>query len=762
MNLRRPLAVICLIYIIVAGVCIWLRPPDINCYKHAEGMKCRVAGKLYKIESQNSFGKEQSIFYLNQISYFEVIQEKQFNPNSLTTKNDMPKGVVCYIAGDVAKPALGSLVLLTGKFEAYPIATNPGEFDARVYYSTQGISGKIQNAVVEYVSAEYNLLADTGHKMRLFLEEKIKSIYPSKEAGILMTMLLGNKAELDSTIKSLYQGAGIMHILSVSGLHVSVLGYGFYRLLCKLGVPVRVAVILSIIWMWFYGEMIGMGVSAFRAIVMFILRMLALWWGRTYDLLTALAVAAALLVGSEPMYFYHSGFWLSFSCVLAISLLYPRLKLEEKEGISPTHALGLKVYNSFLISVSVTIVTLPVMLWFYYEVSLWGLVLNLIVVPLTSVVMGGGIITLCLPIGREGISGSFFVNCSEAVSLVIAKGNCVVLGMFEGLCRIGEWSGLGTIILGKPELGQIIFFVAGLIVFMLFAKKLKYYQRFGALAVLVFVLGIRIPRDFTVTFLDVGQGDGICIQNDNGNIYLVDGGSSTKSNVGTYQILPFLKYEGIDKVNAVFLSHGDKDHISGIEELLQKQKNGVRIEKVILPLLATDVLQQEFGEIIKLCNENDTKIYVMGKGESWVDGRLMLTSMHPSKDFAGDSNESSLVLHMTYKNFSALLTGDVEEKGEQILTDTLVEQGIEDMTLLKVAHHGSSGSSSKKFLAQVSPQVAVISCGENNSYGHPHEETLARLSDCGTVILATPECGAITVEVRKQEVKVKSQQIPTR
>lgn len=754
---RRPLAYICLIYIVVIGVCTWLRPPDLNYYEYADNRECEALGKLYKIESQNNFGKEQFIFYLNQISYFEVIEEHLEehlidNPN-LLHKNIKPEGLVCYCySAEVEEiPPIGSKVIIRGEFSEYAQATNPGEFDARIYYLTQGISGKMQNASIVNISNEYNPFADAGYKLRLYLEDKIKQIYPDKEAGILITMLLGNDSNLDREVKGLYRVGGILHILSVSGLHISVLGYGVYSLLRKMGVSVRIAVCISIVWMWFYGIMIGMGVSAFRAVVMFSLRMAALWWGRTYDLLTALAVAAAVLIGSEPMFLYHSGFWMSFSCVLAISLLYPHLKIEKNDNMSAVQALGVKIYNSFLISASVTIVTLPVMLWFYYEISLWGLLLNLIVVPLTSVVMGGGITNLCIP------------KWAGPMSQFIAYGNCIVLNFFESLCRISEWTEMGTVILGKAKLWQIIFFVVGLVIFISKAKKMKYYQKVVILVILIFILTIRMPQNFTITFLDVGQGDGICIQNSNGNVYLIDGGSSSKSNVGKYQILPFVKHEGISSISAVFLSHGDEDHISGIEELLGAQKGGVRIEKVILPSLREEVLQKEFDTVIKLCHENDTEIYVMGKGESLIDGELVLTGLHPERQYeevsAGvakesskqlyktSSNELSLVLHLNYKSFSMLLTGDVEDRGEQTLTDFLIEKDIADVTILKVAHHGSSGSSSKKFLVQVSPQVAVISCGENNRYGHPHEETLERLSDCGAAILTTPEWGAISVTV---------------
>ncbi len=734
--MRRPLAVICLIFIMAVGVYTWLRPPDLEEFAYADGMDCRVIGTLYKIEKQESYGRELSVLYINKISYFQVIQNNQFKNPDITQENDKPAGLVCYLFDDVSGLKIGNKVLISGRFEIYPVATNPGEFNSRLYYYTQGICGRIKDATIHSTDRSYNPVADSSYRLRLYLEEKLKNIYPDKEAGILMTMLLGNKRELDDEINTLYRDAGILHILSVSGLHISVLGYGLYRLLRRVGVPVRIAALMSVMWMWFYGSMIGMGVSSYRAIVMFSISMLAQWWGRTYDLLTALAVAAALLIAGEPLYLYHSGFWLSFSCVLAISLLYPYIKSEGKQGSTPLQKHMTDIQNSFWLSVSVTVFTLPVLLWFYYEVSIWGIVWNLVVVPLAGVVMGLGITTLCLP------------EWAGVVTAAMARGNCLIMNLFECMCRITRWSNIGNFIFGKPEVWQVLAFVTGMVLLLLFAPKLKYAQRILALGCLVCILIMPVPQDFKITFLDVGQGDGICIQNDNGNVYLMDMGSSDKSKVGTYQMLPFLKHEGIHRIDGIFLSHGDKDHVSGVIELLEAQDETISIDKIILPGLDILALEREFGKIIELCHQRNIEIYLMSQGECFKDDKLMITCVYPSTGYMGESNESSLVLYMVYKDFSALFTGDIEGNGERMLSDYLEKKGIDNVTLLKVAHHGSAGSSSDIFLAQISPRIAIISCGENNSYGHPHKEAVKRLKDVGATIFNTPESGAITLEIK--------------
>lgn len=756
--MKRPLAAVCLAVLAAAGLKTWLMPPSFPSLEQWEGMGCQAAGRVNKVEEKTIYGKEQSVLYLDQIFYFEANQESSEEIKSLkkqkTAKEEMPKGIVCYLegknTGEETDFRIGSRVLVEGTFETYAGASNPGEFDVRLYYRILGLSGKIKEASVIHGSVEYDRFRDGLYRIKKWGENKLKAYFPEKEAGILMTMLFGDKSELDSGVKELYKTAGILHILSVSGLHVSLLGYGFYRLLRRCGLSMQCSAIAAVLWMAAYGIMIGMGVSAFRAVLMFCIQMLAEWWGRTYDLLTALAVAAVLLILQNPLYFFHSGFWLSFTCVLAIRLLYPWLKLpekaEENRFVCRIRSLG----NAVLLSVSITIVTLPVFLWFYYEVSFWGILWNLLVIPLMSIVMGGSIVTMLLPMAAGKAAG------------LLVGGICLLLGFFEDLCKFTEKTGQGNLILGQPSFSGIVLFTAGLLVFLMLAAKLRYYQRVAGLLLLTGIFLIRPPSVFQITFLDVGQGDGICIQNENGNVYLIDGGSSSKKNVGTYQLLPFLKQQGISSVEAVFLSHSDQDHVNGILELLEKQKGGVTIRSVIISGNRDEGMEETWQKLLAACRESGTVIYTMQAGEEFVDGGLTFVCLHPPKAFRGESNAASQVLLLSYmdasqntrRNFEVLFTGDVEDEGEENLERVLEELEIANVDLLKVAHHGSRNSTSEKLLTRLNPRISIISCGQNNSYGHPHAELLERLNGAGSRIYRTDESGAVTVKIKNGKILV--------
>lgn len=305
---------------------------------------------------------------------------------------------------------------------------------------------------------------------------------------------------------------------------------------------------------------------------------------------------------------------------------------------------------------------------------------------------------------------------------------------------------------GKPSTWQIGCFcvLLGLVIGL---KKLQLKYRLGLLCGAVLLFGVRDTSGLTVTFLDVGQGDCICIELPEGGAWLIDGGSSDISGVGEYRIEPFLKSQGIDTLEAVFLSHSDSDHTSGVIELLESGR--IEVELLALPCAEQSSTEAGFGEILALAKLRDIPILWLQTGMTWEHGAVKATCLHPEAGSSYSStNAASEVLYITYGDFSLLLTGDVEGAGEEALLDNLQEADISDVTVLKVAHHGSKYSSIAEILEQISPRVAVISCGEDNSYGHPHEETLKRLGEAGSMILTTPERGAVMIEVgRKAEVQ---------
>lgn len=229
----------------------------------------------------------------------------------------------------------------------------------------------------------------------------------------------------------------------------------------------------------------------------------------------------------------------------------------------------------------------------------------------------------------------------------------------------------------------------------------------------------------------------------------------------TYQIAPFLKYRGVSRLDAVFVTHSDADHISGIKGLMEAYgETGIGIGCLYLPDLAEECRDENYLELVSLAQGCGIPVRLLCEGEHLRNGKLMLTCIHPDKSYVNsDANAGSTVLYLTYEDFSALFTGDLEGEGERLVTKRLSDMRgtgrlAGRITLLKVAHHGSKNSTEASFLEMADPRIALISAGRDNAYGHPHKETLERLADRECRIYQTPVSGAVTVRVKNGRVRI--------
>ena len=706
-----------------------------------------------------------------------------------------------------AKPDLGANVVLQGTFCVFWGATNPGEFDYADYYSSMGYLGRLYD--VQIVGQESNRgIAEFLYELRCYWKARLYSVFPPKEASVMTAILLGDKSGVDREMRDLYQRNGIVHILSISGLHITIIGMGIYKLLRNLGLPVWIAALTGAVILVLYGIMTGLGVSVCRAIGMYLLRMLGLLWGRTYDMLTALAVVGCVAVMMHPAWLTHMGFLLSYVSVLGLGMLLPALAeigegRPRKPGFfveGPIRRLVHKgacvvwgiLREGMLAGISITLTTLPIQLWFSYEISKYSILLNALVLPLMSGVMVSGLIAMLIP-------GLGFVGTVDVV----------ILSGYEGLCSLFEQIPQAMWNPGRPMVWQVVVYYVlwAMVVYGGdFAQKVlkrkdkvqrlptgpgmveaKAHWNIGhsvckllLLIAAVGILNIQPVSADRITFLDVGQGDCICIRLSGGEVYLFDCGSSSRSNVGENVLIPYLKYYGISEIDGVFASHGDADHVNGLGELFWgARQEHIRVKHLILPERDNVTLETEFGELIQTAKDADIPVAVMDAGKSWssTSGDTFVC-VHPGKaankesaigpaggksanresatGIAGGNAGSHcfwIELGEEKRRISVLLTGDVEGIGESALIENLEKYGMENVSILKVAHHGSNNSTTEKLVELLNPRISVISCGRKNIYGHPHKETVERLTENGSVILTTPECGAVTIEIGK-EIKV--------
>lgn len=854
------------------------------------------------------------------------------------------------VTGEEASLKIGQQIILEGTFSHFATATNPGEFDVQRYYAAKGIGGRVRKSQILAVGETYSCLRELLYQCRLVLHDRLAEVFPAKEASVMQTLLLGEKEELDAEVKALYQKNGIAHILSISGLHITLLGMGVYRLLKRLGLPVRAAAVGGAMLLLMYGVMVGMSVSASRAIGMYLLQMLGIFVGRTYDMLTGLGLMALLLVIQEPERLFDVSFLMSFGAVLGICILTPVLSGDGRErdadaelevkGISAwlrtvADIFGDSAYErnkyregwrkvayegiqrmvstvkgGFAASVGVILFTLPVQLWFFYEIPVYSVLLNLLVLPFMSVVVAGGILSLIPGLGLVGTV------------------DCLILWWYEWIC--GRFAQLPGAIwcVGRPEIWQIVCYYVGIFLLVFgreyveawkkrgtygeknvpgdrlhfartlwclkmrgawkrrgtygeenvpgdrqhFARTLwclitrgadesirnrkkdcngemiqhsdrrfgicpkgvqnalakfrcawqgamTYMNRVPHLIAVVMILGLLIgllTGNFDcgsrVTFLDVGQGDGIVVETGQG-AYLFDCGSTSRKNIGEYVLKPYLKSRGTRSLRGVFVSHPDEDHINGVIELLENGADwGIVVEQLFLPAIAEGKRTESFATLLAAAEVAEVPVSYIKCGDEIRDSQLRLLCLHPEENTtladanaysecfyvevfakkmkqeaiddrkANDASGGSAIegsgengsfagngerkdFRMNDGKINILLTGDVEGEGERQLMQELQAlqqpQSLQEsrrlqeqrgqrefrVDILKVAHHGSGYSTGTEFLATASPAIAIISCGRNNSYGHPHAETLQRLEDARVPWYGTMDYGALTVTV---------------
>lgn len=686
-------------------------------------------------------------------------------------------------------PSIGSRVRISGSFLLYTEATNIGQFDARNYYAARKIYGQVKKAAIVYTEPP-NIIGrgkECLWQLRRHLAESFLEVYGEENGALLAAMLLGERTFLSEETQSLYKAAGALHVIAVSGLHISLLGLGLYRLLRRIFAAQAPATVISVLCMAAYVFLVGNPPSAVRAFIMFAMGLLAGYWKRTLDTPTALSLSAAIILMGNPFYIGQSSFLLSFLAILAISVFQPALKeclalinpyhfplsrlldsrrawglrhLDPQKVPGGCHVLLKKVGNGLLSSFSVWIVTLPVQLFFFSEVSLFGIFFNLLIIPLMGVILLLGIAGLFL---KEifhlfaFLAGNVFTDLEITVISICRYAEGIFFAIIKAGGSLADRLSFTMWTPGKPVYGKMLLAFCLLLLFCLlgnlsengrtFPEKFWKY-RLGILLGVILLLAGYPASNLQITFLDVGQGDGICMELPDGRVYLMDGGSSDVSKVGNYRLVPFLKAKGIRKIDAVFLSHGDTDHINGIAELLEEKQ--ISIDCVCLPAGAE---QEEFAEIKDLARARNISVRTIQAGDFWENNGTKFWCLNPA-DVTESGNAASVVLYMEYQNFSMLLTGDLEGEGEKSVAALLRSNAITGISVLKVAHHGSKNSTKEEFLLQCSPAVAVISCGERNTYGHPHKETLERLNDMGTAVYRTDCSGAVQITVTGSRMKV--------
>ena len=667
-------------------------------------------------------------------------------------------------------------VMVRGTVQKFSTATNPGQFDARAWYLAKGLqlSGKPEETVLRNrpaISPDALL-----YRLRQTLEKGLRGAaaragLSEGDASIGAALILGNRSEVQQEDKDLFDGLGISHILTISGLHVSLLGEGLYTvLMCLPGFSCHLARILAGLFTIAYGRMSCGGTAGVRAVAMFLVHLWARRRGKYYDPASAGALAGMLLLWDQPLWLYQSGFQLSFAGVGAASILWPFLRRWwERSSERPLGEAG----SACLFGLCMQGTLLPFLLWHRYEYAGLSVPANLVALPLLPWILASG--------GAACVLGLFLPGVGSACLWPFRLG----LAWYRMMGAIAEKLPGSRLILGRPYAWQI-FVWAGITLAILRRmavgadgrekegsreekavrlireknaaqkKLLRISPAAGnslrmAAFLLYLILSLAIlkrpdPAGLSFSLLDVGQGECILLHTAQSAI-LVDAGSSSDKKAGERRIVPFLKEQGASHLDAVILTHLDDDHINALSSLWEA---GIAIDRVLLSPCHES--REEWEALCAKVQEAGISAGTLQAGDDYREKVFSFTCLYPGpKEKVQEENEASLVLLVESGKFSTLITGDLPGSREEEVLQAMQQK--DPVTVLVAAHHGSRASTGEEFLDALRPANVLISCAEKNRYGHPHPELLERLRKAGCQVFTTPQCGCITFEVEGETIR---------
>jgi len=650
---------------------------------------------------------------------------------------------------------------------------NPGAFDYEGYLSSEGIiatgSTKFSNTEVlpGFAGSRFELWRTRLHRS---LIAKIHSLWPTEPAALIDTIMLGDDTFLGRDTRTNFQRTGTYHVLVVSGLKVGILALAIFWLLRRLRINEVTASALTVLLMVFYAVLTDVGTPVWRATLMIILYLVTGLLYRNRSILNTIGAAALTLLAINPAQLFTASFQLSFLCVLIIGgiaspilerttkpitralrnldatsydlVLSPKLvqvrldlrmvasRFQRLVGTGLATAVIIRVGHFLVISTDFLLISvllqagfvLP-MAYYFHRATIVSLPANIIVVPLTQIIMVGS--GIAIAIGYLSLTAAKIPVLVTTIALRAAT--AVVHWM--GSMRIADAR------VATPELWIALAASAALLLAMIVSRFRPLLVAASLLAITATALWISIVPPapafhrgvLELTAIDVGQGDSILLVSPEGRTLLVDAGGlpvfqHSDLDIGEDVVSPYLWSRGMSRLDAVAITHAHADHLGGMASVI----SNFRPRELWLGVNSSS---PELQRIVHEANESGIPVILHGSGEQFAMGGATVRILAPRKGENQESarpNDTSLVMKVSYFATSALLEGDAEKKEE-----SLVSQEEPQANLLKVAHHGSLSSTSPDFLASVHPRFAIISVGARNLYGHPRKEILNRLANAG-------------------------------
>ena len=719
--------------------CMVLPHDDVS---HFAGQELRVAGRLTEAPQvkERSDGSLSVRYCLQAEKVRLAREEEQSASGKLYVYARSAKGDAA------ALPQIGDTLMARGSLRLPHGFHNPGQIDTEMLLRSQGITATlvvskgsltVKTLPASEISAWTGLLRRLASVREHYLSS-MQAVMPKEDAAAIFAMLFGGYQGLKPELLDSFAATGIIHLLSVSGSHISLLAavMAWLGSIFRLPKVARVVLVISVIAA--YSLLAGLVPPVIRSALMGGLAFLSLALDREKDARRLLLLTGLFMLAFSPLLLFHISFQLSFAATAGLLYVAPVVRdWLQARRVPPLLSAGLAVTFGAHAS------TIPIMAWYFNQLSLSAFLANIVIVPLVELII------------VAGIAAGLVAYLIPLAGAVIYAGDSLLLGLVYELSRwMAAWPGSQVWI---PSLGWQAA-VAYYVVLAFMVLREPWRQQVGAVlwarkvyllvplvALIAFGIGYRLSQADKLTFsiIDCGQGDAACLQTAHGKAILFDCGGERDGNepgafnTGERVIVPYLRHYGISTVEAIFLTHAHADHAGGAGAVLKKLPVG----RVYTADEGREAYAQSMG--IGSADPLLQKLQPVQEGAVYeVDGVRIEVVYAPSLSVKGDEsgNEASNVYRVVYGKASFLITGDLTKENEKVI----LEKGSNiRCTVLKVGHHGSDTSSSEEFLQAAGPSYAAICVGANNNFGHPKAQVLERLQGIGAKILRTDRDGEI-------------------
>ena len=604
---------------------------------------------------------------------------------------------------------LGDTITLTGKIFSTPMPLNPGGYSYGKYLKSQGVSVVIKSNIYNISKHSHSALIPL-YAARGKITENAFLYMPQDEASVVNALVTGSKDEMTESLKETFRRAGVYHIIAISGLHLNLiimflsvlyLGFRANSMLKKL-----VAFLVTFLGCGFVLVFTGLGISVQRAAIMAIVLCIAAFCQREYSPTASLFAAFVIILNISPSAYLDTSFQLSFSATAGILFALEIINRYDFDKYPYPNLI-----KSVILTTCANIFTLPFLIMTFGRISLVSVVSNLVIAPITAFLLGMsylfGIASLVMPpaicklIANITVVPAFAMNFASSVFSKIPFSYVEVTTTL--LCTALALA-IGCFIVAKSKKYKLTLCAVFVIANMFFVSYNVYKE------------------DCNLTFVSVGQGDCALINDTKGTAIMIDCGSESHSSISADEVIPYIRRQGIYKIDALVLTHFHTDHTNGIFELIDRGY----LKSVILPdRLPSEDETENAKKIYDALVSKGIPIHHISQGDTLtVNSKHKFRVLSPDEKYNMSANNSSLVLEYSYDKKRVLFTADIEEEAMYPLLNILKSYDI-----TKVSHHGGKNTLNSSFAQKISGKYAVISCGKDNRYNHPHKDTLKAFKD---------------------------------